>query len=174
MRNRLFQLLLVLLVLTGAASAATRERLQADLRETITDLSGMGSRVTGYPGADRAADYLSARLRDLGVAEVHEQTFPQPIPMDQGFTLVSDGESLGMYGVWPNLVRTSTTPVAGISGDLVYGGNGSPADLDGKPIQDRIVAIEYESGFRWVGAFHLGAKAVVFLGSKHVHRKEGS
>jgi hypothetical protein len=168
----------ILAIVIGICAIATSvqadERLEADLRETVTDLSAMGSRVTGYPGADQAADYLKERLRDLGVTDIHEQTFPQPIPIDEGFELTSGGERIQVFGVWPNLVRTSTTPVEGLSGEIVYGGSGAVADLEGVPIEDRIVAIEYESGYHWINAFHLGAKAVVFLGSGHVHRAEGA
>ena len=163
-----------IVLITGLSTLHANDRLEASLRETITDLAGLGSRVTGYPGADQAAEYLKGRLRDLLIEEIYEQTFPQPVPMDQGFTLESDEGTIQIHAVWPNLVRTSTTPAGGISGPLVYGGDGSPADLNGRPVADRIVVVEYESGFKWVGAFHLGAKAVVFLGNGSGHRKEGS
>jgi hypothetical protein len=165
--------LLIASVLAGSVVHAN-DRLEADLRETVTDLAAYGSRVTGYPGADKAAVYLKGRLRDFGVREIYEQSFPQPIPIDEGFELSSDGETIRVFGVWPNLVRTPTTPAEGISGEMIYGGNGTLEALNGLPVEDRIIAIEYESGYHWIGAFHLGAKAVVFLGSGLVHRKEGS
>lgn len=165
--------ILALLLFTGPAVNAT-ERLEAELRETVSDLAAFGSRVTGYPGADQAADYLKTRLADLGVTEFHEQHFHQPIPIDEGFTLSTEGETIRVYGVWPNLVRTPTTPPNGITGRLAYGGRGSLADLEGVPVEGRIVAMEYESGPDWVKAFHLGAEAVVFLGSGHVHRREAA
>jgi hypothetical protein len=173
MKQMFIYILALISLASETALAQATESLESELRETVTDLAGFGSRVTGYAGANQAADYLKGRLQDLGIEEVYEQHFPQPIPVDEGFELTSDGEVIRLYGVWPNLVRTSTTPPEGISGEIVYGGDGTLAALDGIPIEGRIVAVEYGSGYHWVSAFHLGARAVIFLGSGHVHRKEG-
>lgn len=163
----------VLLLFASATDVPALESVEAGLRTTVRDLASFGTRVTGYDGADRAADYLVDRLRALGIEDIREQTFPQPMAVDEGFSLSVDGETIRVYGVWPNLVRTVTTPPEGIAGELVYGGDGSREALSGKPVEGRIVALEYASGYGWVTAFHLGARAVVFLGDGHVHRKEG-
>ena len=172
MYHTLFHILIVFAMVAGTASAD--DRTASALRETIVDLASFESRVTGYPGADRAADYIKTRLRDLGVTDLTEQHFHHPIPVDEGFTLRSGSDRVQVFGLWPNLVRTSTTPPEGISGGLVYGGDGSLSALEGVPVADRIVVLEYASGTNWLKSFHLGAKAVVFLGSGHVHRSEGA
>ena len=40
---------------------------EARLRQTIGYLSGLGSRVAGYPGAEKAALYLQKQFRDIGL-----------------------------------------------------------------------------------------------------------
>ena len=161
----LFSLLAVLLV----PSLATGDE-EARLRRTVETLSAPDSRMTGYPGAAVAREWLVAELESLGIAEIYRHEFPVLVPIDEGFWLECAGERLELFGVWPNLVRTPTLPAEGIEGQLVYGGDGSR--LEGQPVAGRIVLLDYVSGTAWVDAFHLGAAAVVFLESAGAHRKE--
>ena len=161
----LFPLLALLLV----PSLATGDE-EARLRRTVETLSAPASRMTGYPGAAVAREWLVAELESLGIAEIYRHEFPVLVPMDEGFWLECAGERLELFGVWPNLVRTPTLPAGGIEGLLVYGGDGSR--LEGQPVAGRIVLLDYVSGTAWVDAFHLGAVAVVFLEEAGAHRKE--
>ena len=161
----LFLLLTVLLV----PSLAIGDE-EARLRRTVETLSAPASRMTGYPGATVAREWLVAELESLGIAEIYRHKFPVLVPMDEGFWLECAGERLELFGVWPNLVRTPTLPTEGLEGQLVYGGDGSR--LEGQPVAGRIVLLDYVSGTAWVDAFHLGAAAVVFLESAGAHRKE--
>ena len=161
----LFLLLAVLLV----PSLATGDE-EAPLRRTVEALSAPASRMTGYPGAAVAREWLVAELESLGITEIYRHEFPVLVPIDEGFWLECAGERLELFGVWPNLVRTPTLPAEGIEGQLVYGGDGSR--LEGQPVAGRIVLLDYVSGTAWVDAFHLGAAAVVFLEAAGAHRKE--
>lgn len=161
----LFLLLTVLLV----PSLAIGDE-EARLRRTVETLSAPASRMTGYPGAAVAREWLVAELEGLGIAEIYRHEFPVLVPIDEGFWLECAGERLELFGVWPNLVRTPTLPTEGLEGQLVYGGDGSR--LEGQPVAGRIVLLDYVSGTAWVDAFHLGAVAVVFLESAGAHRKE--
>ncbi|MCY4605061.1 MAG: M28 family peptidase, partial [Gemmatimonadetes bacterium] len=161
----LFPFLAVLLVPSLAAGDE-----EARLRRTVETLSAPASRMTGYPGAAVAREWLVAELESLGIAEIYRHEFPVLVPIDEGFWLECAGERLELFGVWPNLVRTPTLPAEGIEGQLVYGGDGSR--LEGQPVAGRIVLLDYVSGTAWVDAFHLGAAAVVFLESAGAHRKE--
>ena len=162
-------LFLVALLLTSPVLAAESER-EVRLRRTVETLSAPASRMTGYPGAAVAREWLVAELESLGIAEIYRHEFPVLVPIDEGFWLECAGERLELFGVWPNLVRTPTLPAEGIEGQLVYGGDGSR--LEGQPVAGRIVLLDYVSGTAWVDAFHLGAAAVVFLESAGAHRKE--
>ena len=157
------------LLLTSPALAA-ESAAEVSLRRTVEALSAPASRMTGYPGATAAREWLVAELESLGIAEIYRHEFPVLVPIDEGFWLECAGERLELFGVWPNLVRTPTLPAEGIEGPLVYGGDGSR--LEGQPVAGRIVLLDYVSGTAWVDAFHLGAAAVVFLESAGTHRKE--
>ena len=157
------------LLLTSPALAA-ESAAEVSLRRTVEALSAPASRMTGYPGATAAREWLVAELESLGIAEIYRHEFPVLVPIDEGFWLECAGEQLELFGVWPNLVRTPTLPAEGIEGPLVYGGDGSR--LEGQPVAGRIVLLDYVSGTAWVDAFHLGAAAVVFLESAGTHRKE--
>ena len=116
----LFPFLAVLLVPSLAAGDE-----EARLRRTVETLSAPASRMTGYPGAAVAREWLVAELESLGIAEIYRHEFPVLVPIDEGFWLECAGERLELFGVWPNLVRTPTLPAEGIEGQLVYGGDGS-------------------------------------------------
>lgn len=167
------------LVLTTAGPAAPDPGLEARLAGHLQRLARPDSRLTGYPGADAAADYLEAQLRAQGVAEVHRRSFPVPVPVDEGagLELLDSGEALPLHGMWPNLVRTSTLPPEGIAGALVYGGRAGPGELDGLELAGHIALLEYDCGMNWVAAFDLGAAAVIFLAPPdpgRSHRREGA
>ncbi len=159
----------LLALLTSPALAVESER-EARLRRTVEAFAEPASRMTGYPGAAVAREWLVAELESLGITEVYRHEFPVLVPIDEGFWLECAGERLELFGVWPNLVRTPTLPAEGLEGQLVYGGDGSR--LEGQPVAGRIVLLDYVSGTAWVDAFHLGAAAVVFLESAGAHRKE--
>jgi hypothetical protein len=161
--------LIFILLLTSSPQA---NDMVNRLRQTVTTLSAVDSRMTGYPGSRLAAEEIERQLRELGVGEIYYHHFRVPVPIDEGFELVAGDDRVRLYGMWPNLVRTPTLPPDGISGVLVDGGNGDLAALDGVPIKDRIVVLDYDCGERWVTFFHLGAKAVIFRNAEGAHRKE--
>ena len=84
--------------------------------------------------------------------------------MDKGGTLkvAVTREKFQIYSLWPNGVRTSTLPEKGVTGPLVYSGKGSLKDLDGKPIEDSIILLDFDSGQNYLNAATLGAAAIVF------------
>ncbi len=170
MRRLWLAALVCLLALVPLGAAA--EPAGTGLTQRLTQLAAMPSRVTGYPGAASTAAWLRQCLLEAGVTEIHTQRFPVPVPVDEGFRLETADESLPLAGMWPNLVRTPTLPPAGLEAQLAWGGDGRLAELDGRPIRDRIVVLEYSSGSAWVNLFQLGACAVVFVESPGAHRHE--
>ena len=45
---------------------------EAGLRQTVEYMASLGSRLSGYPGGERAADYVEDRLRALDIEVVRE------------------------------------------------------------------------------------------------------
>ena len=145
---------LLFLILCLASSLHANEMAHR-LGTIVTTLSDVESRMTGYAGNRLAAEEIEQNLRDMGVAEVYHHHFHVPVPIDEGFLLVADDERIRLYGMWPNLVRTPTLPPDGLSGVLIDGGNGDLSAMDGVPIKDRIVVLDYDCGEKWVSFFLL-------------------
>ncbi len=166
----------VILLMSILAPSAWAVSVESDerLRDAVAALSAVESRVTGYAGAAEAAEYLIQALGHSGVTEIHRQSFAVPVPVDEGFTLSASGLQYRLHSVWPNLVRTSTLPVAGLRGRLIDAGGDVLSGLDGQDIEDRIVLLDYDSGTAWMDAFLLGASAVIFLETGPAHRKEAA
>ena len=145
------------------------------LQQHVRTLAEVGSRVTGYPGAQAAADYVEKQLEEYGVEEIYRRPFRVPVPLDRGagLVLLESGRELELHHMWPNLVRTSTLPREGIEAALVYGGRAEWEEVDGLELQGSIVVLEYNCGMDWIKVFDLGAAAVIFLAPQQTHRKEG-
>lgn len=158
------------IILSIVAVVGVEADLPARLQRSVQAMSSYESRLTGYAGAAATATWIEDELRAMGIGEIHHHDFALLMPIDEGFTVEAAGQTLVLYGMWPNLVRTSTLPREGVEGELLYGGDGSL--LEGNAVEGRIVLLDYTSGPTWVEAFHLGAQAVIFLHADGAHRKE--
>jgi len=138
---------------------------QARLRETIHTLASVGSRISGYPGSEKASEYVYEQLVAAGVKGVKKEPFTIAVPVDKGasLTLHESGQTLTLYSVWPNVVRTTTLPPEGLEGGMVYGGKGDYVEFNGKAMDGRIVLMEFNSWDHWIQAASLGASAIVFI-----------
>ena len=133
--------------------------------EHVRYFSELGSRVTHYPGYEKAAEYITEKFKEYGLTDVgyHEFRIPTPIDYGANLTVLLTGEVITIHPCWPNLVSPPTLPRGGIEGQLVYGGYGFLSDLDGKKIEDSIVLMEFNSRWNWLSPANLGAKAVIFI-----------
>jgi len=125
-------------------------------------------RITGYPGCDRAAEYIYDKFREYGLA-VQYQWYNITIPVDEGGELdvyAPDGAllySCPVYPLWPNGPHPCSTPPGGLNGSLIYAGEGFYSDYDGHNVNGSIVMLEFNTLNRWLIAPELGAKAVIFV-----------
>lgn len=192
-------LLLALLAASACQTSGVRDRVEylaepigdgqvaavvdsARIRQTITDLVSFGSRVAGYPGATEAAHYLAGRMREMGLENVELEEFVASVPLDEGgeLTVLDDAplaslasRTIPIHAVWPNLVRTSTTPPGGITGKLHYVGNGEWEDFNGIDPTGAVFLMDYNSGVNWQRAAQLGAGAVIFVEPDQTTRVDG-
>ncbi len=157
-----------------AAERVSRERLY----EHVRYLSTGPSRVTGYPGARRAAEYIEAQYRGAGLEDVTVEEFTVPVPFDRGgsIELFSGSKStlFPLHALWPNHVRTPTLPSEGIDGRLIDGGSGELEDFDGRPLEGNVVLMGFGSGTGYLRARMLGAAAIVFYDDGEVTRAEAA
>ena len=151
----------------------------------VRTLSGLPSRVVGYPGNEAAAQYVEDAFRSIGLQDVASQAFEVTVPVDKGGSLTVDGlaAAVELFALWPNEVRTSSLP-DNFSGTLVDGGKGEFADFNGRrltrraevvrkvrgtetrelrELADAVVLLDFQCGQKWLNAAMLGAKAIVFF-----------
>jgi len=151
-----------------SAPQAESRLLPLDLArvESLTaELSGFGSRMTGYPGYYRAADFIYSYLKGLGLRVIND-TYKVLVPVEvEAYieALEPFRARVKAYALYPNGVNPSPTPPEGLSGPLVYVGKGDLGSFDGKEVNGSIVVMEFNSQDNWLNAAKLGAKAVVFI-----------
>lgn len=133
------------------------------IRDTVLDLSSMGSRIAGYPGAKLAEEYVIKRFQDMGL-EVRTQDVPITTPVDRGASLrvLAENVEYELYSFWPNGVRTTTVPPEGLEGRLLYVGRGEFRELNGLDLEGSIVLMDFVES-HWTNALYLGARAVIFI-----------
>jgi hypothetical protein len=105
----------------------------ADTRETIATLSGLPSRVAGYPGNEMAAEYVEDQFRAIGLHNVRSQEVRVTVPVDLGGQMTVEGldGAVELFALWPNEVRTSSLP-EGFHGTLLDGGKGEFESFNGR------------------------------------------
>ncbi len=155
-----------------------------NLASTVQTLAGYGSRVAGYPGDAKAADYVEQQFRALGLENIAIDQFNTTVPFDpsvedpaKGATAEIQGKSgaaskLKIYPLWPNLVRTSTLPKDGLTAPAIYVRDGKRRHFNGKDVDGSIVIVDFNCAAEWMNAPRLGAKAVIFVAPDSTMRGE--
>ena len=138
------------------------------IRSSIESLVSFGTRMTGYPGATAAANYLAGEFRRIGLEDVDLEEFVASVPLDEGGELVildnvPDANPMPLFSVWPNLIRTSTLPPGGLTARMYYVGEGDWEDFNGIEVADAIIMMDFNTGLNWQNAANLGARAVVLF-----------
>jgi len=142
------------------------------IMEHISYFASLQTRVIGTQGFYEAAEYIRDMFSQYGLKPGPDgfyHRYPHTITIQNyaNLTVESEGLSLRLLTVWPNLVSTSKTPPEGLEGELLLvEGSGSLEDFDGKDVAGKIVVMNYDSGSNWINAAKLGAKAVIFLPAK--------
>lgn len=154
----------------SALAAITPQHLEQHLRE----FTSQPSRITGYPGARHAAEYIEAQFRSLGLDQVRSESFPLPVPVDRGgkIRIAATGQEFPLYGLWPNHVRTPSLPAGGIDGRLIDAGQGRLNELDGQQLDGSVVLLDFASEDRYLDARMLGAQAILFCDQGQATRSE--
>jgi len=140
-----------------------------EIAQTIEHLAATDSRVTGYPGCKQAARLVEQRFRELGLQDVTVEEFTTLVPWSDpargpaATVATSDGQEREILPIWPNLVRCPKTPPDGLTGKLIYAGNGELRSFNGLEVINSIVMVDFNCGSRWFNAPLLGAQAVLFI-----------
>ncbi len=177
----IFMLLLVASMLANTVSVAGQPKplneqtlhgiLQkvdlSNIKQHFNALTSFDTRFTGYEGYYMAVDYVKNYLEKTLHLKVILHPFNVVVPLDEGSIIerLDTGEKIQVHALLPNLVQTSSGT---IEGELVYYEKGSQVD-----VKDKIVILDYNSGWEWLQMASLGAKAVVFLEPMETNFQEG-
>ena len=156
-------------VAEGATAAV--QSLLPQIRKDTQWFSGYPSRTVGQPGHDEAFAELYQRVKAVAGDSVWRHSVPFVVPRVLEATLTLDaGPHTGrhrLYPLWPSGPRLNTTPVEGISGDLLYVARAETRDFPARSLRDQIAVMEMANGENWRNALAFGARAIIFLGSQN-------
>ncbi len=167
------------LVATDAGYCALNVREIADqvspnrLQSRIEQFAALGSRVSGYPGNEQAAEMILDTFDRLGM-QTYVQEFNLPSPVEESASLEVGGTTFKLNGLWPNLCRTTCVPAEGLSGPVIYVKDGDLSEFNGKPVENAIVVMDFNNSQNWLNVPLLGAAAVVLIEPETTTRGEAA
>ena len=132
-------------------------------QSVFAELTRHENRLPGSEGYASSLNHLEKTLRDAGL-EPHRQTYDTLVPDTRECRLTVDGVDVTpVYALGPNGSANNMTRGKTLKGPLVYLGNGSLAEMDGKPVEGCIALLNFNSP-NMMQVFSQGALAIVFLG----------
>ncbi len=145
---------------------------ETGLNKHISYFSSLPERISGSESCLKAANYIETSFRSCGIKKIAKEKFNVVIPVQEFASLTAGNENIPLEAVWPNSIRTSTTPLEGIVGNLIYCDDAGLKSVSGKNISGNIVVMEFNSGNLWLDIASLGAKAVIFIEPLDTSRAE--
>lgn len=129
---------------------------QADISRRFRDNGHpkFWGRITGFQGDTDSAQWLSAKFKQFGLADVHFQSFdlpPQWMPTAWDVKITSGGKSITLDSAQP-AYRANGLPAGGIEVDALYAGLGTEADFAGKDAKGKAVFVYSMLGMQNLGA----------------------
>jgi len=162
---RLAIVLLMLLIPGVGAIGAIQDEDTAAFMEVVQTLASYGDRSTGTAGNKAAADYIKAKLSQLGFEIVDSHLFAVPV-MQYGkstLSITDRGITVPIRALNSNAISPQKIAAPGASGPLIYVGDGELNELNGKSVENAVILMELESGKNWLYAADLGAKALIYV-----------
>ena len=159
--------LLVVGALAVAAVASAETPPSSVYDRLFKTFSQYPNRLAGSTNLEACFNALESELKAAGLAPRH-QTFPTIVQETERCVFTYDGKEVPGVYLTDNGPAPFVTP-APISGPVVYVGNGSVANLDGKDVKGAIAVIDASlTGIRIPDVFTHGAKAVVLVGDDKI------
>ncbi len=145
-------------LLFPAVPAMAQPKSHQDL---VATLSSFADRSTGSPGNDEAADFIYHYFKQLGLSP-QRHAFAVPVRTVQQATIHHAGKTAGLQPFLYNAITPQGID-GSLEGPLFYVGTGALNDFNGKPVQDSIILMDFDSGLNWQTAAKLGAKAAILV-----------
>jgi len=139
--------------------------------------SSLESRVSGYPGFFKAAEYIVSKFKEYnvtpyGMDEEYYEYYNITVPMDLGSSIkLANGEVYDAYSLWPNYVNPSPYHSPAEGDLLVDVGYGEFKDYR-EDMSGKWVLMDFNSRWYFRIAMALGAKGVIYIGRNETSRIE--
>lgn len=149
----------------GAASADYAHSVALELIKFTN--SELGGRNAGSDAEHKAADYLAAEMKKIGLQEVGKDEYPVVKWQFNGASLQVVSPAGETKTIKPYSYASGATPAEGITGELVYVVKGTKDDYTGKNVKGKIVLIDVDMRADWwvtyptLEAAHQGAAAII-------------
>ncbi len=133
------------------------------VKEHVKFLSTLKTRVTGYEDFYTAASYIESKLREYGL-NVTLHYFNVTVPIDYGATIrirEHPDLKLRIYSLEPNFVVPNIAN--NLSGPLIYVGDGSFEEIEGKNLNGSIVLMEFNSHGMEKLLRSFGVKSIIYI-----------
>ncbi len=155
----------LLILLIGCLAAAPCRAAADDLPQLIAAFAALGDRSTGTPGNARAAGFIKETLTQLGVGAVESHQFAVPVIRNtaSSLTVPERGLTMPLLPLAGNAITPQGIAPPGITGPLVYAGDGSLARLNGRLVEGAVLLMELDSAKNWLQAASLGASALIYV-----------
>lgn len=124
--------------------------------------SELGGRNAGSDAEHATADYLAGLMEEIGLTDVEKAAADCDRWQFNGASLTVDGEEYTVYSY-----ATASTPVEGLTAEIVYVGDGTMWDYEGLDVTGKIVLIDIDQRSNWwitypmLEAQHQGAAAIL-------------
>jgi hypothetical protein len=142
---------------------------RAMLRRIVRGISSVGShplgfRAAGTPEEHEVADLVAAEMRAIGLEQVHFEHVPVHAWRFRDATVDVDGLRRPIAG--SSMAGVQATPRRGITGELVFVGDGRRDRLDRLDVRGKIALVDWKRAGPWISETGLelglrGAKAIV-------------
>jgi hypothetical protein len=151
------------------------DEITAISRRSRDDGNQYWGRIAGTPYDRMAQDWIMEQFRNIGLKDVRRQELtmkPLWYPESWKAEMISAGKTSALKTTFP-INETVGTPPAGLSGEAVWVGLGTAADLRGRDIKDKAVFVYSvptpggrDHSAAWNGAvrrINAGGAAMVFV-----------
>jgi len=128
------------------------------------ELTKHAHRLSGTEEYRDAAEYVEGRLNAIGMDQIIVQEFTSAQTfIERCEARTADGTVLPLLPMRPNNIIPPVTPPEGITGEAIYVGKGTYADLEGRDVNGKIAIVDFNCEVNWLRVFRLGAKAIIFV-----------
>jgi ABC-type lipoprotein release transport system permease subunit len=157
-----------------------------DVRKHVVYFSSLGSRVTGQPGYELAAEYIANKFQEYGLESYNGSYYDfynitVPIDKNVKIELPERNITIDAYALWPNNVYSCYTPPGGLNGTLLYFKNGSYTEISEvlkklklKDLSSCIALMYFDTQKNWLNLVNLKIRAIIFMdpGPQYMNRIE--